>query len=123
MSNRINHVIAALCHGINDILTILSDGSYHLVIVSVGGINGLGNNILNTCKELIRCLPQLQYAKTGDPSDAAKEPHEITHAPDALRYMMDGRPRAGEKPVEQRGFNRKPIQQQTKSILSYGGRR
>lgn len=90
--------------------------------------DGAGNvsprlKIFSTCKELIRCLPQLQYAKTGDPSDAAKDPHDITHAPDALRYMMDGRPRPGEKPVEQRKTNRKPIQQQTKSILSYGGRR
>ena len=40
--------------------------------------------IFNTCKNLIRCLPQLQYdeKKIGD---VANEPHEITHAPDAIR--------------------------------------
>ena len=91
--------------------------------------DGAGNvsprlKIFSTCTELIRCLPQLQYAKTGDPSDAAKDPHDITHAPDALRYMMDGRPMPGEKPDEEKLYpSRRPIQQQTKSILSYGGRR
>ncbi len=42
--------------------------------------------IFSVCKNLIRCLPLLQYdtAKTGD---AMTEPHEITHAPDALRYF------------------------------------
>lgn len=40
--------------------------------------------IFSTCKNLIRCLPQLQHddKKIGD---VATEPHEITHAPDALR--------------------------------------
>ncbi len=38
------------------------------------------------CRNLIRCLPLLQYdaARAGD---VATEPHEITHAPDALRYF------------------------------------
>ena len=40
--------------------------------------------IFSTCKNLIRCLPQLQHdeKKVGD---VATEPHEITHAPDAIR--------------------------------------
>ena len=40
--------------------------------------------IFSTCKNLIRCLPQVQHdeKKIGD---IANEPHEITHAPDALR--------------------------------------
>ena len=40
--------------------------------------------IFSTCKNLIRCLPQLQHdeKKIGD---VATEPHEITHAPDAIR--------------------------------------
>ena len=36
------------------------------------------------CRNLIRCLPLLQY-DARRPSDAANEPHEITHGPDALR--------------------------------------
>ena len=54
--------------------------------------------VFNTCRELIRCLPMLQYATRGDPSDAATEPHEITHVCDALRYLMDGRPARAEAP-------------------------
>ena len=88
------------------------------------GVKAPKLRIFNTCTELIACLPQLQYAKTGDPSDVAKEPHDITHAPDALRYMMDGRPRPGVKPVEERHHRQHaPIQRQAASIMSYGGRR
>lgn len=42
--------------------------------------------IFENCANLIRTLPLLQYDKR-DGSDAAVEPHEITHAPDALRYF------------------------------------
>ena len=38
------------------------------------------------CKNLLRTLPLLMYDKTRQ-GDAATEPHEITHAPDALRYF------------------------------------
>lgn len=40
--------------------------------------------IFSHCEEIIRCLPALQVDKIR-PSDCANEPHEITHAPDALR--------------------------------------
>lgn len=40
--------------------------------------------IFSTCTELIKCLPALTVDKLR-PSDCATEPHEITHAPDALR--------------------------------------
>ncbi len=42
--------------------------------------------ISRECPNLIRCLPLLQY-DTGRAGDASTEPHEITHAPDALRYF------------------------------------
>lgn len=40
--------------------------------------------IFSTCKNLIRCLPQLQHddKRIGD---VANEPHELTHGPDAIR--------------------------------------
>ena len=38
------------------------------------------------CRNIIRCLPLLMHDKTV-PEDAATQPHEITHAPDALRYF------------------------------------
>ena len=40
--------------------------------------------IFSTCRELIRCLPALAIDKLR-PTDCATEPHELTHAPDALR--------------------------------------
>lgn len=40
--------------------------------------------IFSNCINLIRCLPELQYDEKRV-NDAATEPHEITHAPDALR--------------------------------------
>ncbi len=42
--------------------------------------------ILRCCTELIRCLPALEI-DPATASDAKNEPHEITHAPDALRYF------------------------------------
>ena len=40
--------------------------------------------IFDTCRNLIRTLPALQHDKRN-PSDTANTPHELTHAPDALR--------------------------------------
>ncbi|MBR7116667.1 MAG: phage terminase large subunit [Clostridia bacterium] len=40
--------------------------------------------IFENCSELIKCLPALTVDKIR-PTDCATEPHEITHAPDALR--------------------------------------
>lgn len=50
--------------------------------------------IFNTCVNLIRTLPALCVDKLN-PNDVAKEPHELTHAPDAIRYFVAGRPSAG----------------------------
>jgi phage terminase large subunit len=47
--------------------------------------------IFENCRNLIRTLPLLQYDKR-DGNDAAGEPHELTHAPDALRYFAAWRP-------------------------------
>ena len=40
--------------------------------------------IFPNCRNLIRCLPLLQYDERRA-NDAANTPHELTHAPDALR--------------------------------------
>lgn len=42
--------------------------------------------IFSTCRNLIRCLENLPVDEKN-PCDAAREPHELTHAPDALRYF------------------------------------
>ncbi len=60
-------------------------------------------HITRSCKELIRCLPSLAF----DPDtseDAADVPHDITHAPEALRYaLMSREPRCDTKPETQLG--------------------
>lgn len=55
--------------------------------------------IFDVCINLIRTLPALQY-DVHNRNDTAREPHELTHAPDALRYFIAGRP-APSKPVKQ----------------------
>ncbi len=46
--------------------------------------------ILSQCRNLVRCLPLLRFdEKTRE--DAAGTPHEITHAPEALRYALMSR--------------------------------
>lgn len=47
--------------------------------------------IFSNCKDLIRTLPLLQH-DPHRPNDCADTPHELTHAPDALRYLLAGRP-------------------------------
>lgn len=42
--------------------------------------------VFDTCVSLIRSLPALMHSESN-PSDAATEPHDITHSPDALRYL------------------------------------
>lgn len=46
--------------------------------------NGPRLKIFRSCTELIKCLPALAIDKIR-PTDCSTEPHEITHAPDALR--------------------------------------
>lgn len=46
--------------------------------------------IYRGCRELIRCLPSLLYDKKRA-EDASGEPHDITHAPEALRYGLMSR--------------------------------
>ena len=54
--------------------------------------------IFRNCTEIIRCLPMLQI-DTQRPTDTSNEPHEITHAPDALRgfAIFYARPNEPEK--------------------------
>lgn len=55
--------------------------------------------IFANCENLIRSIPLLQH-DTHDPNDCSTEPHEITHAPDALRYWCAGRPRSAPPTVQ-----------------------
>lgn len=50
----------------------------------VDGVRRPRLKIFPNCRNLVRTLPLLQYDEKK-PSDVATEPHELTHAPDALR--------------------------------------
>lgn len=58
----------------------------------------IGTNCLN----LLRTLPAIQRSERN-PNDCASDPHELTHAPDALRYMVAGRPWAKKHTQESKG--------------------
>jgi len=67
------------------------------------GIMTANVQITDNCENLIRCLSQVKKDEKK-PNDVAKEPHELTHAPDAFRYFFAGRPYAHrpnkKKPVD-----------------------
>ncbi len=65
--------------------------------------NKVGLKIFSFCNELIRCLPALVRDKLK-PSDCANEPHDITHAPDALRgfAIFYARPASSERGSQRR---------------------
>lgn len=65
-------------------------------------------SIFNTCVNLIRCIPALRYSETK-PNDVATQPHDITHAPDAIRgfCVYRSRPnRKHEEPTDDEIWNR-----------------
>ena len=57
------------------------------------GIMTANVQITDNCSNLIRCLSQVKKDEKK-PNDVAKEPHNLTHAPDAFRYFFAGRPYA-----------------------------
>lgn len=63
--------------------------------------------IFKNCVNLIRTLPQLQH-DDKDPNDVATEPHEITHAPDALRYFCSMRTMPSSEPKREQRYNNFP---------------
>lgn len=63
--------------------------------------HGARLKIFNTCRELIKCLPAL-ITDPLRPTDCKTEPHEFTHAPDALRGFAIFHTRPGSKPGEKR---------------------
>lgn len=55
--------------------------------------------IFSRCRNLIRCLPSVQPDEKNI-NDVAREPHELTHSVDALRYFCAGRLLPAIVPVE-----------------------
>lgn len=74
--------------------------------------------VFRNCTNLIRTLPQLQF-NDKEPNDVASEPHELTHAPDAIRYFVAGRPMPTAIIKEPSPFE--PEEDDLNSFLNYGG--
>lgn len=62
-----------------------------LKVSEINGVKSSNVKIFSNCKNLIRCLPLVQH-DSRVPNDVSKEPHELTHSLDALRYFVAGRP-------------------------------
>ena len=75
--------------------------------------------ISRDCAQLIKGLEELQHDKR-DPSDVADEPHEITHAPDALRYFIAGRPMATQPKGIKDEFEPPEYEEQIYSVFGSG---
>jgi hypothetical protein len=89
--------------------------------------------IFNTCLNLIRTLPVIQRDEKN-PNDCAKEPHELTHAPDAIRGFCIERTKATKIMTEEELMYEESKKQRrklgilgiagataTKSYMKYGG--
>jgi phage terminase large subunit len=76
--------------------------------------------IFRGCVNLIRTLPLLMYDPKR-PSDAATEPHEITHAPDAIRGFCVYWTSSAKKPDERADYERIIAERERRGFLEYGG--
>lgn len=63
----------------------------------LGGDGRQSIRFFSVCTEIIKCLPALTVDKLR-PTDCSNEPHEITHAPDALRGFAIFYARPAEEP-------------------------
>ena len=77
------------------------------------GFDEMGNKVAGlrifaNCKNLIHDIPLAQFDET-DPDDMSKDPHEITHSLDAIRYFCTGRqiPMLSSEIHESCGFSEK----------------
>jgi phage terminase large subunit len=76
--------------------------------------------IFKNCLNLIRTIPQLQF-DDKDPNDVANDPHEITHAPDAIRYFCSARPMNTVIDKDYDPDNLTPTEKHTKAIKQITG--
>lgn len=76
--------------------------------------------IFNTCTNLIRCLPAVQYDDKNI-NDVATEPHELTHITDALRYFCISRTKPTEV-VEEKTELRFNFESERQRRKDYGER-
>lgn len=76
--------------------------------------------IFSNCTKLISVIP-LQQHDEKNPNDVAKEPHEISHYVDAVRYLLDGRPRPAEILAPREEDDPIEYEDQVDNFIDYGG--
>lgn len=74
--------------------------------------------VFETCTNLIRTMPLVLHDEKN-PDDVAKEPHEATHAPDAVRYFVSAQPLAAELP-RMRDEDAFTFEEEAESFMEYG---
>ncbi len=81
--------------------------------------------ISDCCRNLIRCLPMLRFDEHIR-EDAADRPHELTHAPEALRYAVMSRipkPAKSTRAAQKRGsayaFDERTAEEGYREFLTY----
>lgn len=76
----------------------------------------------NTCLNILRTLPSVQHDEKN-PNDVAKEPHELTHGPDAIRGFCIERTKATKiKTKEEIEYEESQRQRRQAGILGIAGR-
>ena len=76
----------------------------------------------NTCLNIIRTLPTIQH-DDKNPNDVAKEPHELTHGPDAIRGFCIERTKATKiKSQEELDYEESVRSRRRKGILGIAGK-
>ena len=75
--------------------------------------------IFESCKNLIGSLPMLIHSQK-DPIDVDTEPHEFTHGPDAIRYLLAGRPAPADPPRREEEWEEQDEYRDTLSFLEFG---
>lgn len=61
------------------------------------GIKTAPLTFFKNCKNVIRCLPQLQCDEKNPNDVESNKNHELSHGPDAIRYWTASRPRGGKE--------------------------
>lgn len=75
--------------------------------------------VFNTCLNLIESMPNMLHDERN-PNDCAKEPHEFTHAPDAIRYFIAGRPWAAGTQMPEQVQRAEYYNEQIDDFLNFG---
>lgn len=75
--------------------------------------------ILDNCKQLIEHISIIQ-ADEKDPNKYAKEPHEITHTVDAIRYYCISRTLPTEVPEEPEYYDEDDYEEDYESYMTGG---